>query len=141
MLEVEYFDDGNWKPGIRMRCSDPDCQAQQPSLSYGEGYLYIPFRIVEFRQVYRTHEKAVAEMDRRIREKYGRPISYVCRIGPMLICANCAKRLGLNLDVAAEDAKHWWETGRAPLRVTPLFGDSKHRQRKPVRSDSLGKIN
>jgi len=39
---------------------------------------------------------------------------------PILVCEEGAKLRGLDLEVAAADAKYWWETGLAPLRATPL---------------------
>jgi hypothetical protein len=42
------------------------------------------------------------------------------------MCEECAKSLGLDLDVAAADAKHWWETGLAPLRPTPMKIKNNH---------------
>jgi hypothetical protein len=43
---------------------------------------------------------------------------------PILMCELGAKKRGINLEVAAADAKYWWETGLAPLRPTPLAGQS-----------------
>ena len=37
----------------------------------------------------------------------------------ILVCEEGAKLRGLNLEVAAADAKHWWETGKIPFRATP----------------------
>jgi len=42
------------------------------------------------------------------------------RLGPILVCEQGAKLRGLDLEVAATDAKHWWKTGFVPLRATPL---------------------
>jgi len=39
---------------------------------------------------------------------------------PILMCEQGAKLRGLDLEVAAADAKYWWETGLVPLRVTPI---------------------
>jgi len=42
--------------------------------------------------------------------------------GPILACVVGARKRGINLSVAAKDAKLWWETGRVPLRPTPKAG-------------------
>jgi hypothetical protein len=39
---------------------------------------------------------------------------------PILICEQAAKNRGLNLDVAANDARLWWGTGKVLRRATPL---------------------
>ncbi|MGD1995146.1 MAG: hypothetical protein PVH62_00080 [Anaerolineae bacterium] len=39
---------------------------------------------------------------------------------PVLVCEQGAKLRGIDLKVAAEDSKRWWETGRVPLRPTPM---------------------
>ncbi len=39
---------------------------------------------------------------------------------PILVCEQGAKLRGIDLKVAADDAKRWWETGKAPLRPTPM---------------------
>jgi hypothetical protein len=43
------------------------------------------------------------------------------RLGPILVCERGAKLRNLDLEVAAADAKYWWETGRVPLRATPII--------------------
>ena len=39
---------------------------------------------------------------------------------PILVCEEGAKLRGIDMEVAAADAKRWWETGKVPLRPTPL---------------------
>ena len=41
---------------------------------------------------------------------------------PILMCEQGARRRSLDLEVAAADARHWWDTGEVPLRATPLDG-------------------
>ena len=41
------------------------------------------------------------------------------RTTALLICEQSARRRGIDLEAAAADAAHWWETGQAPLRATP----------------------
>ena len=47
------------------------------------------------------------------------------RTTAILMCERAAKKKSLNLEVAAADAKHWWETGMAPLRITPRVKKAK----------------
>jgi hypothetical protein len=43
-----------------------------------------------------------------------------------LTCETGARKRNLNLKIAHEDAKHWWETGKVPFRETPkLFEDQE----------------
>ncbi len=39
---------------------------------------------------------------------------------PILICKQASELRRIDQDIAAADAKQWWETGRVPLRPTPL---------------------
>jgi hypothetical protein len=38
---------------------------------------------------------------------------------PVLVCQQGAELRRIDMEVAAEDAKRWWETGKVPLRPTP----------------------
>ena len=38
---------------------------------------------------------------------------------PLLLCESCAKKEGLDLEVALSDAEYWWKKGKVPLRPTP----------------------
>jgi len=39
---------------------------------------------------------------------------------PILVCEQGARLRGIDMKVAADDAKRWWETGKVPLRPTPM---------------------
>ena len=41
------------------------------------------------------------------------------RTTAVLLCEQAARSRGLEIAIAAADARHWWETGTAPLRATP----------------------
>jgi hypothetical protein len=46
------------------------------------------------------------------------------------MCEMGAKKRGLDLAVAAADAKYWWETGLVPLRATPKAGSAEAKKEK-----------
>ena len=98
----------------------------------GSGYLHISEEAVEFRKDARTmreaerkEKKAFASMKRMVKSMGGGGFTVDAELfSPYLMCENAARDRGLDLDVAAADAKYWWETGFVPLRATP-----KRRQR------------
>jgi len=74
--------------------------------------------VVDFRRDARTvreAEQKVALMQRRMNIVFDQNV-----VTSTLMCEQGARKRGLDLDVAAADAKYWWETGLAPLRATPL---------------------
>jgi hypothetical protein len=127
---MEYFEDGIWGPKGNGRCGEEDCPCGGAEIPRGEGYLYVSRQIVEFRRRFRSHQEAVEQMDRLVREKYGRPVSYAMRIGPTLLCRRAAKAKGIDLDIAAADAKLWWVSGNVPLRATPMAGSGLAKEEK-----------
>lgn len=111
-------------------CSDDSCPCDPMGtpIKRGEGYLYISKEVVERRRhllklyEFEGHNAALRSLaimksgmpnDTRVNglEKTGLPI---------LVCEQGAKLRNLDLAVAHEDAKRWWETGKVPLRVTPV---------------------
>ena len=83
-------------------CSDRQCPCPETRIPRGSGYLYIS-------------EVAVAAM--MLAKSGGGPIIIA---GPILVCRQAAELRGLDLVVAAADARRWWEKGKVPLRPTPL---------------------
>jgi len=134
---MEYFFDGFWKNSGNRKCADRECPCEGRTIIRGEGYLYLSEEVVDFRYEFHTHVEAIEEMDRRVREKYGRPVKYECRFGPRLFCKKAAQRHKLDLDIAAADARHWWQTGEAPLRSTPIAGSQLAKQERLDRSKSM----
>jgi len=61
-------------------------------------------------------------MEHRVIQKFGRPVSYRFKIGPELLCKQAARKKRLDLDIAARDAKLWWESGKVPARESPVAG-------------------
>ena len=52
---------------------------------------------------------------------------------PILMCEKGARKRGLDLTIAAADARYWWQTGLVPLRETPLNGHVDPREVKAGR--------
>ena len=100
-------------------CSDDECPCRPPDdrIPRGSGYLYISETVVNFRQDACTIEEAKQKIART--NFYGQN-----RHVPTLMCQQGARKRGLDLNIAAADAKHWWETGLVPLRATPLAGSA-----------------
>jgi len=102
------------------RCSDDDCPCGELGVTIprGEGYLYISKEVVEIRTDCPTLREAQEKIQRM------RPGAFILTaqgvFTPVLMCEQGARKRGLNLEVAAADAKHWWETGLVPLRPTPI---------------------
>jgi hypothetical protein len=86
-------------------CSDRNYPCPETPIPRGTGYLYISKEAVEFMKAVKSG-------------KVGRNVGY----GPMpiLACEQGAKLRELDMEVAAADAKRWWETGKVPLRPTPM---------------------
>ena len=104
-------------------CSDNACPCPEVVIPRGTGYLFIEKSLVDFRRQYPTLEsarKAMQQSSEQMRASFGGMFKGFYRLGPILVCKQGAKLRGLDLEIAATDAKHWWETGQVPLRVTPL---------------------
>lgn len=107
-------------------CSDNSCPCPDMEIPRGTGYIYIEQGLVDFRRQYPTLESARMVMQKKqaeMRSNSGMNVSGFYRLGPILICEQGAKLRHLDLDVAAADAKHWWETGMVPLRATPIIDE------------------
>jgi|GEM_PF-3471075 len=105
-------------------CSDDSCPCGYPgaTIPRGGGYFYISKEVVDFRKDCPT----VLEAEAKVRRMVGPRTLFVAGSGvlsPILVCEIGAKKRGLNLEVAAADARHWWQTGLVPLRPTPLAGE------------------
>lgn len=102
-------------------CSDNDCPCGSPGaeIRRGEGYLYISEDVVEARRDALTLDQLEAKLQR-LQQATGAAIFFdQGTIWPILMCEQAARRRGLDLTVAATDARQLFETGRVPLRVTP----------------------
>lgn len=85
-------------------CSDRECPCSETVIPKGTGYFYISKEAVNF-------------MKARLK---GGAQGFVSGPMPILVCEEGAKLRGIDMEVAAADAKRWWETGEVPLRPTPL---------------------
>jgi len=88
-------------------CSDRQCPCPETVIPKGTGYLYIS-------------PDAVGFMKSKMEGKGGGGGFMVMGSMPILTCEQGAKLRGIDLEVAAEDARLWWEKGQAPLRPTPM---------------------
>jgi len=110
-------------PLFRSVCSDQKCPCPENEISWGAGFLYISQEVVDFRNDALTQQDLETKVER-LKQSGGftflmvdEALSY-----PILVCEEAAKLRNLDLDIAAADAKHWWETELVPLRATPLAG-------------------
>lgn len=125
---MEYFEVPEARPGQDGICSDNDCPCGYPGakIPRGSGYMYISKAVVDFRQDARTLrevEQKVALMQQQMTVLFDQNVAT-----STLMCEQGARKRGLDLDVAAADAKYWWETGLIPLRATPLAGSTETRK-------------
>jgi hypothetical protein len=124
-LDVEYFE--CTRPPGDGTCSDDTCPCGYPgaNIPRGSGYFYISKELVEMR----CNALTIPEIENKVRgmqQRFG-VASLTASQGvfmPILMCEMGAKKRGINLDVAAADARYYWETGLAPLRPTPMVGMS-----------------
>ncbi|MBI9018330.1 MAG: hypothetical protein JEZ07_13840, partial [Phycisphaerae bacterium] len=110
-------------------CSDDLCPCPEVSIPRGTGYLYIDKETVDFRRQYPKIKDAeiaikIELMKNQLAMKFDRVIFQVPTA--KLVCEQGAKLRNLDLQVAGEDARHWWKTGLAPLRATPLASKKHH---------------
>ncbi len=128
--EMQYFEVGRNNSDEGGYCSDDACPCHpETPIPVGQGYLYIDPELVAFRRNYPSEASANQEMLRRVEDlRRNNPIyknaRMTCSIKPVLVCEQGARLRKLNLKIAADDARHWWKTGKVPLRPTPLADGS-----------------
>jgi hypothetical protein len=123
---MEYMELPEANPGRDGLCSDNDCPCGYPGarIPRGSGYIYVSKEVVDFRKDALTVKEAEQKIAL-MRTQSGSFIMFGQNvIAPTLMCEQGARKRGLDLDVAAADAKYWWKTGLVPLRATPLAGSS-----------------
>lgn len=107
-------------------CSDSRCPCNpEVKIPRGGGYLFIRQEMVDFRRDALTTQELNEKITRM--EKQTGKIVFIAQSmqSPILVCEQGAKLRELDLEVAAADAQHWWETGLVPLRATPLASAKK----------------
>ena len=95
-------------------CSDDQCPCPNTVIPRGAGYLYVNQNVIDFRRDCPSIEDFKVK-----RSQHGGVMFGSGTIIPVLMCEEGAKLRGLDLEVAAADARHWWETGKVPFRETP----------------------
>jgi hypothetical protein len=105
-------------------CSDDNCPCGYPGaqIPRGTGYIYISQEVVDFRSDCPTEAEAQAKIQPMATQMGAMIFGGSGVFAPILMCEQGARNRGLDLEVAAADAKHWWNTGQVPLRPTPLAG-------------------
>ncbi|MGH9428818.1 MAG: hypothetical protein ACRD2L_21230, partial [Terriglobia bacterium] len=103
-------------------CSDRNCPCAEVPIPHGTGYLYVSKETIEFRRDARTLD----DMQKKL-EKLEEQLNQFIMMDPelasgVLMCEQGARLRNLDLEVAAGDARRWWESGLIPLRPTPLAG-------------------
>ena len=104
------------------RCSDIDCPCgfEGVVIPKGKGYVYISKEVVEFRRDCLTLIELQRKIQRISLQKGANIPSLLLISKPILMCEQGARKRRLNMEIAAEDARYWWNTGLVPLRPTPL---------------------
>lgn len=115
---IDYFESP--RPTADSVCMHAECKCGGVAIPHGGGYLYISEELVEFRRDARSIEAAETKASREVEGAEGAAPATPGGISAALICESAAISMKLDLHVAAADARHWWETGMAPLRATPV---------------------
>ena len=111
---VEFFEHDDRRSGHGV-CSDNNCPCREDKIPRGTGYLYIDQALVDFRRKYPSQNSAREAMLQKIKGLRASGLTFGSyRIGPILVCEKVAKLRNLDLKIAADDARIWWETGKVP---------------------------
>ena len=122
-------------------CNDEECGCKGGVISRGGGYLYVSQEVVDFRRDARSVEAAQAKENRVRMQSQDMDETAAVMHGmttAVLLCEQAARRRGLDLEVAAADAQHWWETSGAPLRATPVVEASEAKSEEEEVSEASG---
>ena len=92
---MDYFD--FQRPTQSAPCADDECACPKDPIEVGTGYLYVSNKVIRDR---RNDANGDGEV-------------------PLLVCKAALRQRDLDSVVAAEDAAHWWKTGRIAMRATP----------------------
>ncbi len=115
-------------PLINIACTDPLCPCKDALIPVGEGYLYISETMVEFRNHYQTDAaffQGLEELNTSNPDLANKLKIDSNSLDARLMCEISARNWDLDLNLAALDAKYWWENGEIPLRSTPITGNNK----------------
>lgn len=122
-VDVTYMEvPGNDKDGL---CSDDSCPCGSPGarIPRGEGFIYVSKDVAEFRKDCPTVAQTELKIQRMQQQLGGMIFAGSGVFRPILMCELGAKKRGIDMEIAAADARHWWNTGQVPIRRTPLAGE------------------
>ncbi len=138
-------------------CMDGGCPCSGASIPQGQGFLWVTPECAEFRS--RTPDIRAAAKEKikgllaegrmtgteDLQRKMDEIMANLLCPGvgvPLLVCERAARRWGLNLEVAAEDARRWWNNERVPARATPDAAGPEERSGGNRRGDGtvLGNV-
>jgi hypothetical protein len=131
---MDYFEVPEANPGSDGLCSDNDCPCGYPGarIPRGTGYIYVSQAEVDFRKDARTVREAETKIAMmRAMSKNNVLMFDQNVVTSTLMCEQGARKRGLDLEVAAADARYWWKTGLVPLRATPLAGSGASKAATP----------
>ncbi|MBI3609769.1 MAG: HEAT repeat domain-containing protein [Nitrospirae bacterium] len=103
-------------------CSDDDYSCGWPgaTIPRGTGYLYITQGVVDFRKDARSIKEVEKKIER-VKTRLNANVMFSPGTAtPILLCEQGARKRRIDLKVASADAKRAWNTGKAPLRATPV---------------------
>ena len=102
-------------------CAQPGCSCGNTDIPKGTGYLHISRKVVDFRKDCPTPQDLLYKINK-TQADLGCFETFALDHGalyPQLLCKEAAIGHQLSLEVAAQDAENWWNTGEVPLRSTP----------------------
>jgi hypothetical protein len=116
--KMQYFE--QQRPDGDGACSwDPcPCGSFGSRIPRGTGHAYIPQSAVDFRRDCLTWGEYMSKLNR-MADRLPSGSRLIFTDVPVLVCEQGLKKLDIDPEVAAADAKHWWATGLIPLRATP----------------------
>jgi len=115
------------------RCSDRECLcAGTDELIPGKtGYLLITEEIIQLRKDALKWEELTTKL-RKVQANTDSIISFHSfHVNPIFMCKESALNHGINLEIAASDAKRWADSGLCPLRATPINTSLKEKEWTP----------
>lgn len=136
---MQYFESQPMTAGSGL-CSDDECPCSNTTIPRGQGYLYISRQCCDFRADCLTIRQAEQKLERMQRQSGSFMMFGSGIIAPVLCCEVGAQRRNLNMEIAAADARHWWATGKAPLRMTPAAGEQGAPYEPAGSSEDMGQV-
>ncbi|MEW6083077.1 MAG: hypothetical protein AB1607_00630 [Chloroflexota bacterium] len=117
---MDYFEVPNTGSDDFAFCSDNECPCTGTKIPRGKGYMYVSKAAVDFRKDARSISEVEVLLGAMPKMLQDALFADKNNVTATLMCEQGAKKRNLDLKIASDDAKHWWETGLVPLRATPL---------------------